>query len=133
MSESKDLFTPYYALHQGLKAVFFVVSPDLAISVHHNGQNKNFYAAARFAGANNCFLPTEEQWLLCMKRPEVKHSGLFEWTTSEEDESRVLRGGSWYYAQGYARAGYRSFSRPGSRGNAIGFRVCASPECLIRI
>lgn len=127
------MFKPYYAFHQGLKAVFFVVSPDLAISVRHNGQNKNFYEAAMFAGANNCYLPSEEQWLLGLKHPEVNNSGLYEWTTSEEGDSRVLRGGWGDYNLNFARAVSRYYAHPSTRYYDLGFRVCASPENLIRL
>ena len=43
-------------------------------------------------------------------------------------ESRVLRGGSWYFIREYARAGYRYYSHPGDRISNLGFRVvCSSP------
>jgi formylglycine-generating enzyme required for sulfatase activity len=46
----------------------------------------------------------------------------------ESDESRVLRGGSWLYAQDYARAAYRDDYPPYYRYGYLGFRVlCASP------
>ena len=44
------------------------------------------------------------------------------------DDSRVLRGGSWYLNQGNARAAYRDGSFPDFRSFDLGFRVCrASP------
>jgi formylglycine-generating enzyme required for sulfatase activity len=44
------------------------------------------------------------------------------------DESRVLRGGSWYDDREGARAGYRFVSLPLNRNLGIGFRVvCSSP------
>jgi formylglycine-generating enzyme required for sulfatase activity len=40
----------------------------------------------------------------------------------------VLRGGSWYYYQAYARADARYYSPPDYRLGYYGFRVlCASP------
>ncbi len=44
------------------------------------------------------------------------------------DESRVLRGGSWYYNPAYLRASHRGNSHPDYRYNFIGLRVvCLSP------
>jgi formylglycine-generating enzyme required for sulfatase activity len=44
------------------------------------------------------------------------------------DGRRVVRGGSWYYDQGRARAACRLRNLPDSRVNALGFRVvCSSP------
>jgi sulfatase modifying factor 1 len=37
--------------------------------------------------------------------------------------NRVLRGGSWYNATSNRRVAYRSFSKPGDRSTAYGFRV----------
>jgi len=48
------------------------------------------------------------------------------------ERSRVLRGGSWGFNQGGARAGYRYGSRPGSRFNYIGFRVVVSSPIMKR-
>ena len=43
--------------------------------------------------------------------------------------SRVLRGGSWYNDQDYARSGFRLGNFPYSRYYNIGFRVvCPSPS-----
>jgi formylglycine-generating enzyme required for sulfatase activity len=39
------------------------------------------------------------------------------------ENSRVLRGGSWSYLQGYARAVSRDYFHPADRFNVIGFRV----------
>jgi sulfatase modifying factor 1 len=49
-----------------------------------------------------------------------------EWTNSLREsgsEHRVVRGGSWAYDQGIARAAYRSLSSPGNRRDDRGFRV----------
>jgi formylglycine-generating enzyme required for sulfatase activity len=41
---------------------------------------------------------------------------------------RVVRGGSWYYGSGHARASFRVSFRPGARNSNVGVRlVCASP------
>jgi formylglycine-generating enzyme required for sulfatase activity len=46
----------------------------------------------------------------------------------ECNESRAVRGGSWYLTQGFASATYRYFGRPDLRNDYYGFRVvCASP------
>jgi len=49
---------------------------------------------------------------------------VWEWTASDYDkEHKVLRGGSWYDNQTYARAVYRYYSlTPDDRGNYFGFR-----------
>lgn len=45
-------------------------------------------------------------------------------------EPRVLRGGSWFNHQDYARAAYRLAYHPDLRGGHFGFRVvCSSPIC----
>jgi formylglycine-generating enzyme required for sulfatase activity len=52
---------------------------------------------------------------------------VWEWTESpwtENDESRVVRGGAWSYFRGGAACSYRSYDAPHLRGNDIGFR-CA--------
>jgi formylglycine-generating enzyme required for sulfatase activity len=44
------------------------------------------------------------------------------------DDRRVVRGGSWYLGQVYARAAYRGWFRPNYRRFYLGFRVvCSSP------
>jgi len=68
--------------------------------------------------------------------PEGVHDlagNVWEWCLNEYEKpervqpggqkSRVLRGGSWGVDRGGARADYRSFSHPGSRGSSSGFRV----------
>jgi formylglycine-generating enzyme required for sulfatase activity/energy-coupling factor transporter ATP-binding protein EcfA2 len=56
---------------------------------------------------------------------------VWEWTASWYDEKtkgdRVLRGGSWSYAQYYARCAYRYWYNPDYSFNYIGFRVVVSP------
>lgn len=48
----------------------------------------------------------------------------------ERSGNRVLRGGSWYSDQNFARAAYRGYRDPGSRGLDFGFRVCMPPTAL---
>jgi formylglycine-generating enzyme required for sulfatase activity len=44
------------------------------------------------------------------------------------DARRVVRGGSWDYARGYARCAYRGVSSPGDRFINLGLRlVCVAP------
>jgi formylglycine-generating enzyme required for sulfatase activity len=50
-------------------------------------------------------------------RENVKASGV-----------RVLRGGSWYYSQGYARCASRFRGNPAYFGDDVGFRVVFSPN-----
>lgn len=67
------------------------------------------------------------------------HGNVFEWcqdwygayptskvtdpTGPKAGETRVLRGGSWYYGAWFLRSANRADGRPDSRGNGIGFRV----------
>jgi formylglycine-generating enzyme required for sulfatase activity len=44
----------------------------------------------------------------------------------ERSGNRVLRGGSWYSDQNFARTAYRGYREAGSRGLDFGFRICAS-------
>ena len=44
--------------------------------------------------------------------------------------SRVVRGGSWFYHKGFARAAARGYYDPDYRGNNNGFRVCVRPPSL---
>jgi formylglycine-generating enzyme required for sulfatase activity len=48
-----------------------------------------------------------------------------------EDESRLLRGGSWYGHPLDCRSAYRYRNRPGYRDFHLGFRVCCLPQDLI--
>ncbi len=43
------------------------------------------------------------------------------------DDSRVLRGGSWSYSQGLARAAFRNSNHPSNRFSLFGFRVVCRP------
>jgi formylglycine-generating enzyme required for sulfatase activity len=45
-------------------------------------------------------------------------------------QARVVRGGSWFYHQLYARAVYRSWDVPVYRNSLIGFRVGVRPPSL---
>ncbi len=52
---------------------------------------------------------------------------VWEWTESvwgEGDETRVVRGGSWYFNSDYAACAFRYYNYPGSRYDDVGFR-CA--------
>jgi formylglycine-generating enzyme required for sulfatase activity len=44
------------------------------------------------------------------------------------DESRLHRGGSWYFLPRMCRSAFRSCSLPGFRDDNIGFRVCCLPQ-----
>ena len=50
---------------------------------------------------------------------------------AREDESRLLRGGSWDDRPRGCRSACRSGIRPGVRNSYIGFRVCCLPQDLI--
>ncbi len=43
------------------------------------------------------------------------------------DQMRVLRGGAFYYDEGYVRCAYRDWDVANYRDNDVGFRVVASP------
>jgi sulfatase modifying factor 1 len=49
---------------------------------------------------------------------------VWEWNWSSSGSSRVIRGGSWYFAASDARAGLRNRYTPGYRYSDIGFRIC---------
>jgi formylglycine-generating enzyme required for sulfatase activity len=46
----------------------------------------------------------------------------------EDQDRRLLRGGSWYYLPAGCRSAYRNFNHPDYRDNRIGFRVCCLPQ-----
>ena len=53
---------------------------------------------------------------------------VWDWTASlykSDSESRVLRGGSWFGSQWFARVGRRYFNHPSGRFNHFGFRLVA--------
>jgi len=45
------------------------------------------------------------------------------WITGGDNERRLLRGGSWYYAPSICRSANRDWGTPGSRDNDIGGRI----------
>lgn len=47
---------------------------------------------------------------------------------AEEEQSRLLRGGSWFLRSRFCRAACRNDARPGNRNSRIGFRVCCLPQ-----
>ncbi len=49
---------------------------------------------------------------------------------AEENEWRLLRGGSWYYFPGGCRSAYRIIRHPGFQRGDVGFRVCCLPQDL---
>jgi formylglycine-generating enzyme required for sulfatase activity len=48
--------------------------------------------------------------------------------STENEKSRLLRGGSWFDLPGGCRSAYRGWSLPGYRNGYIGFRVCCLPQ-----
>ncbi len=48
-----------------------------------------------------------------------------------ENQSRLLRGGSWNDFPGYCRSAYRHLNHPDLAINRIGFRVCCLPQDLL--
>ena len=56
------------------------------------------------------------------------HGNVGEWTKTTEANGtlRVFRGGSWNCTAGWCAAYCRGVCTPGSRGNLLGFRLCAS-------
>jgi formylglycine-generating enzyme required for sulfatase activity len=47
---------------------------------------------------------------------------------NEEEELRLLRGGSWFYFPGGCRSAYRDHDQPGSADSYVGFRVVCLPQ-----
>jgi formylglycine-generating enzyme required for sulfatase activity len=78
--------------------------------------------AEEWAGGRGWRLPTEEEWLRGWGK--MNHWGLWEWTTTMEKESAVLRGGAWVSYQDYAACAYRFYLHPQYRYSYVGFR-CA--------
>ena len=50
--------------------------------------------------------------------------------SAEENEPRLMRGGSWNFLPGYCRSAYRSYYLPDLAGSYVGFRVCCLPQDL---
>jgi formylglycine-generating enzyme required for sulfatase activity len=48
------------------------------------------------------------------------------WTSNQEKDNRVLRGGSWLHLPGCCRSSHRLSAAPNSKSDAFGFRVAAS-------
>jgi formylglycine-generating enzyme len=51
----------------------------------------------------------------------------------EKGDSRVLRGGSWYYDPRHCRVSYRFIARPATRVNVIGFRLVLVPNSSVKL
>ena len=47
---------------------------------------------------------------------------------TDDSESRLLRGGSWYFNPGYCRSAYRLHNQPGNALSRVGFRVVCLPQ-----
>jgi sulfatase modifying factor 1 len=56
------------------------------------------------------------------------HGNVWEWTSSGEGSSRVVRGGCWFHIGGYCAASGCDCIEPGFRSNDLGFRVLAVPS-----
>jgi formylglycine-generating enzyme required for sulfatase activity len=54
--------------------------------------------------------------------------GKEEGKSTENEKSRLLRGGSWDYHPGNCRSAYRCSLHPDARYDFIGFRVCCLPQ-----
>jgi len=53
------------------------------------------------------------------------------WSTENDNDSRILRGGSWIDVPWFCRSAYRDYNTPDDRSFLIGFRVCCSaPRAL---
>ena len=53
------------------------------------------------------------------------HGNVFEWTSSGTGSSLAGCGGAWYSAPFQCKSSYRAEAQHDSRGNSLGFRLCA--------
>jgi formylglycine-generating enzyme required for sulfatase activity len=56
------------------------------------------------------------------------HSNVWEWTSSPEGSSRVVRGGGWRNQAASCTASYRDWDVPGNSFSSLGFRLLAVPS-----
>ena len=54
------------------------------------------------------------------------HGNVWEWTETADGESRVGRGGGWFFSASCCVSSFRGWFSPSGRGNDLGFRLCAS-------
>ena len=54
------------------------------------------------------------------------HGNVWEWTETADGVHRVHRGGSWFSSARACESSYRNWNSPVSRGDNLGFRLCAS-------
>lgn len=89
---------------------------------HQPAINMTAFEAEEFAQKLGGRLPTEEEWLKMFNlRPYF--GGILEWTSSQECDRRVLRGGSWVNSAGHLRCAFRDSDHPSSRDGSVGFRI----------
>ena len=54
------------------------------------------------------------------------HGNVWEWTETADGVHRVHRGGSWFSSARACESSYRNWNSPVSRGDNLGFRLCAT-------
>lgn len=121
--------TPTITLKSGVRVMTRpVLTEDLPLThqgVQPPGQpavNMTFDQCTEIAAEMGGRLPTEEEWLEVFDKKPYS-GGILEWTSTEVEDVRVVRGGSWGVNAGLCRAAFRDGSLPFFRYDDLGFRV----------
>ena len=79
-------------------------------------------------------LPTDAEWQSEAEKNDwrIDKLSVWEWTDTDEDYGKVVRGGAWLYPHDVARCAFRSGIHPVNRNSDFGFRVVLrSPPVVV--